>query len=533
MNKKIKSWAQPLAGVVIVFVIWYLVCKAEILSAYVLPPPEKVFRSFLKMLQNGELARDIGISFLRVIKGFAIAFVLAFVLGMFRALFPGTSGYYEHAVQFFRNVPPLSMIPLLILWCGIGETTKTVIIVLASFFPMYLNIVKGFTGCDKKLLEVGTMFGYSERQKFFRIVLPYAMADILVGMRIGLGYSWRAIIGAEMVAASTGLGHMILFAQQMSRTDKVIVGILVIGIVGYVTDRIFGALINIFVFHRKLRPVKHKALRRDAHSATEWMVAEATTPRRKNVPRHILVQKDPGKMAGIKLNQIRKSYQVEGRKVPVLNGIDLDIPQGQITVILGQSGCGKTTLLRLTGGLEAADSGEVLWEGNHKTAFVFQEPRLMPWLTVWDNVVFGLKKSEQDKEKIQSLIGTVGLSGFEKAYPSQLSGGMKQRAAIARALAYEPDFIMMDEPFAALDYFTREQMQKELLRVQKVKRSSILFVTHSIDEALILGDRIVVIEKGLVKKVYPVETPAEERKLLDDGFISLKRDIINNLNFIN
>lgn len=238
-------------------------------------------------------------------------------------------------------------------------------------------------------------------------------------------------------------------------------------------------------------------------------------------------------MAGIKLKNIRKSYQVEDRNVPVLNGIDLDIPQGQITVILGQSGCGKTTLLRLTGGLEEADCGEVLWEENHKTAFVFQEPRLMPWLTVWDNVVFGLKKAEQDKEKIQALIGTVGLSGFEKAYPSQLSGGMKQRTAIARALAYEPDFIMMDEPFAALDYFTREQMQKELLRVQKVKHSNILFVTHSIDEALILGDRIVVIEKGLVKKVYPVETPAEERNLLNDGFISLKRDIINNLNFMN
>ena len=234
------SFLQPVAGVLVVFAAWYLVCRMELLSAYVLPSPQKVFQSFLKMLQSGELARDIGISFLRVIKGFTIAFVLAFVLGMLRALFPATSGFYEHAVQFFRNVPPLSMIPLLILWCGIGETTKTVIIVLASFFPMYLNIVKGFTGCDKKLLEVGTMFGYSKRQKFFRIVLPYAIADILVGMRIGLGYSWRAIIGAEMVAASTGLGHMILFAQQMSRTDKVIVGILVIGLVGYLTDWLFG-----------------------------------------------------------------------------------------------------------------------------------------------------------------------------------------------------------------------------------------------------------------------------------------------------
>ena len=104
-------------------------------------------------------------------KGFAIAFVLAFVLGMARALLPASGKYYEYMVQFFRNVPPLSMIPLLILWCGIGETTKTVIIVLASFFPMYLNIVKGFTGCDRKLLEVGDMFGYSRGRKFLRIRL--------------------------------------------------------------------------------------------------------------------------------------------------------------------------------------------------------------------------------------------------------------------------------------------------------------------------------------------------------------------------
>ena len=203
-------------------------------------------------------------------------------------------------------------------------------------------------------------------------------------------------------------------------------------------------------------------------------------------------------MAGIKLKNIQKSYQVEDRNVPVLNGIDLDIPQGQITVILGQSGCGKTTLLRLTGGLEPADSGEILWEGNHKTAFVFQEPRLMPWLTVWDNVVFGLKKAEQDKEKIQSLIGTVGLSRFEKAYPSQLSGGMKQRAAIARALAYEPDFIMMDEPFAALDSYLREQLQAELKELLLSLECQTVLVTHSRDEAFLLCSRLAVMDRGTI-----------------------------------
>lgn len=243
-KEKIMDKTAPFIGILIVLGIWFVVCELGIFSAYVLPTPQKVFSTFLKMVVSGEIFVDIFISFGRVLKGFLIAFVLAFVLGMFRFFVPAAEKYYGHIIEFFRNVPPLSMIPLLILWCGIGETTKTAIIVLASFFPIYLNILKGFLGCDKRLLEVGEVFGYNRFEKFTRIVLPYASADILVGMRIGMGYSWRAIIGAEMVAASTGLGHMILFAQQMSRTDKVLVGIFVIGIVGLLTDRIFGIVIK-------------------------------------------------------------------------------------------------------------------------------------------------------------------------------------------------------------------------------------------------------------------------------------------------
>ncbi len=242
--KRFKKLRAPVVCLAALLLLWYMICKMGIFSAYVLPSPGKVWASFWKMLVSGEVFCDIAISLGRVLKGFFIAFVLAFVLGMIRTMVPASGQFYEYLVQFFRNVPPLSLIPLLILWCGIGETTKTVIIVLASFFPMYLNIVKGFTGCDKKLLEVGDVFGYSRLMQFVKIMLPYASADILVGMRIGLGYSWRAIIGAEMVAASSGLGHMILFAQQMSRTDKVIVGILVIGLIGYVTDCIFGWVIR-------------------------------------------------------------------------------------------------------------------------------------------------------------------------------------------------------------------------------------------------------------------------------------------------
>ena len=231
-------------SIIILISIWTIVTEMGLISSYILPSPLKVLDSFIKMVQSGEIFEDIYISFVRVIKGFFIATLCAFILAMVRIVLPKYSDYYESIVQFLKNVPPLSLISLLILWFGIGETTKIGIIVLTSFFPIYLNTVKGFVSCDKKLLEVGQVYGYSKTNSFLKIRLPYAMSDILVGMRIGLGYSWRAIISAEMIAASTGLGHMILFAQQMSRTDKVIVGILVIGVVGYLTDRLFAFIID-------------------------------------------------------------------------------------------------------------------------------------------------------------------------------------------------------------------------------------------------------------------------------------------------
>lgn len=231
-------------------------------------------------------------------------------------------------------------------------------------------------------------------------------------------------------------------------------------------------------------------------------------------------------MAGIELKGVNKSYNLNGNKISVLKDFSLSLKTNEITVILGKSGCGKTTLLKLIQGLENVDSGKIIYE-NLKITTVFQESLLMPWLNVYDNITFSLNKKDIIQNEINDLLNLIGLKKYEKAFHSSLSGGMKARVSLARALAYNPDYILMDEPFASLDYFTKEQMQNEVIKLQKHKKCGILFVTHSIDEALLLAHKIIIMDSGNIKETY--EITDEERDLLSNKFIELKKLIIKNL----
>ena len=228
----------------VLLLLWFVAAKLEVWNAYLLPPPWKVADAFVTMWQRGEITASVLVSLRRVLIGLGISFALAFLASLLTAYQPNQAEYLRQIINFMRNVPPLAVISLLILWFGIGETPKIIVIVLASFFPIYMNISKGFLECDRKLIEVGRSMGFSEKKVFWKICLPYAREDILVGLRTGLGYSWRALIGAEMIAASSGLGYMIVYAQQMSRSDKVLIGIFLIGIIGCISDMLFSLLIR-------------------------------------------------------------------------------------------------------------------------------------------------------------------------------------------------------------------------------------------------------------------------------------------------
>lgn len=229
----------------------------------------------------------------------------------------------------------------------------------------------------------------------------------------------------------------------------------------------------------------------------------------------------------IEILNLSKHFFINGKRIDVLKELNLSIKKDKITVILGRSGCGKTTLLRLIAGLEGVSLGEIKFKEQAKIGFVFQEPRLMPFLNVYENIVFALKKHEIDEVKIDRLISMIGLSDFKFAAVSQLSGGMSSRVSLARVLAYEANLILMDEPFAALDAFTRASMQAEILKLQVGK--TIIFVTHNVDEALYLADEIILLEKGGMKSSYDLSNLAKPRDLLCDELINLKRKILSEI----
>ena len=266
----------------------------------------------------------------------------------------------------------------------------------------------------------------------------------------------------------------------------------------------------------------------------------------------------------ISIKDLHKEYKVEkGNNVNALNGVSLDIEENEFVCVVGPSGCGKTTLLNIIAGLETFDSGEVTMEGQAivgpgpERGVIFQQYALFPWMTVRKNIEYGLKfikkavtteqvdaqgkktevtvmqkLSSQEKHDLSDrYIRMVNLSGFENSYPKALSGGMKQRVAIARAYALNPELLLMDEPFGALDAQTRAQLQEDLLKTWEKERKTVFFITHDVDEAVLLSTRVVIMSArpGQIKEIVNIDLPYPRTQAtkLDPAFIEHKNRIWN------
>ncbi len=243
------------------------------------------------------------------------------------------------------------------------------------------------------------------------------------------------------------------------------------------------------------------------------------------------------KAEGIKRVFLDENYN----KVVALDGFDLEVNQGEIVALVGPSGCGKSTFLRLVAGLDVQQGGTLLYNGEEikgpspERGFVFQDASLFPWLSVYDNIAFGLKVQgtyKKDKERVQEMIDLMGLTGFEKSYPHQISGGMASRTALARTFIESPSLILLDEPLSALDAFTRATIQDQILEMQKINNPLTLLVTHDVEEAVYLGDRVVAMtpRPGRVAGEVIIDLP-HPRNRTSEEFIAKRRAVLDVLDF--
>src|SRR5690242_15905692 len=240
----------------------------------------------------------------------------------------------------------------------------------------------------------------------------------------------------------------------------------------------------------------------------------------------------------LSIDNVSKTFARDGKSVNVLEGIDLEAREGELVCILGPSGCGKSTLLNIVGGFLKPTSGSVTIDGEPVTGpdprriFVFQERGVFPWLTVEGNIGFGLNKlgDAEKRARIAHYVQLVGLGGFEKAYPMELSGGMKQRLEVARALAVNPDMLLLDEPFGALDSITRLLMRVELLRIWEAEKKTIIFVTHDIEEAIQLADRVIVMSArpARIRRVVDIDIP-HPRDISSRRYLELRDGIFEEI----
>lgn len=237
-NNKALQAIEYVGLLVVLICVWQAASSAGILNPITLPSPATILNTFITLIKKGTLQKNLLISSQRVLTGYVISAISAIILGILIGLSSHFKRMTDLIIQILKPIPPISWIPLVILWFGIGEESKVFLIFIGGFFTILVNVVDGIRRIDVKLVELSNAMVIPRLKYIFQVVIPYAAPNIFTGLRVGLGQSWMCVVAAELVASSTGLGYMIMYARQFGQTDVVIVGMLMIGIIGKIMDSV-------------------------------------------------------------------------------------------------------------------------------------------------------------------------------------------------------------------------------------------------------------------------------------------------------
>ena len=468
-----------------------------------IPSPSKSATALYELFAGGILVPDLAASLGRVFVGFFIALAVGTLLGFILGLLPIFKQALMGVLELLRPIPPIAWIPIAVSLLGIGNASAWFVIFIGAFFPILTNTLLGISNVEKVHLEAAKVLGASKFRSLTGVILPSTLPSIFAGIRVGLGFAWMCVVAAEMFAARSGLGYAIQLNRQLFRLDRVIAYMIVIAIVGYLMARLISFLEKLCV------PWRQDYIAKDYY--------EHTTNINKQIPNlqgeKIVRKTDETKVSlidwqpisGVSVEAENIQFHYPNRKELVLDGTNLHVKSGEIFCILGISGCGKSTLLRLLAGLENQYAGEIKIDNEklngHRddTTMVFQNFSLFPWRKVGGNVQFAIEQrtdTPKDNDYIRQMLQLVGLQHKINDYPHLLSGGQMQRVAFARALASKPRLMLLDEPFSALDIFTRETLQEEISDIFKRLGITVIMVTHDISEAIFMADRVAIMTHG-------------------------------------
>lgn len=533
---------RPIIGLIIFFLIWYYSATFLLPNNSAFPVPFKVYNALIEMLSTGELQQDIISSLKRIFIGFLIAITSALFFGIAAARYSKSYSYIKITMELLSSIPPIAWTPLSILWFGIGDVPAYFIVSLGAFFPMFTSIYSGITKVDNELIDAAKTLGASKTKIVRSVILPSALPYVITGIKTGIGVAWFNVIAAELIGVKSGLGYKIQLYRTLLLSENVIAIMLVIGLLGYLMTRL------VFIGGNMIAPW---SIQDD--SKQFWINSQRGLKKFGRKVKRVFFRFRPDTLIKtyspvftnpenssneflLSVNNISKSFDRKSyhNSFNVIENIKFDIKEGEIFTIIGPNGSGKTTLIKIIAGLIHPNTGEIIFNKllvfapSKERTIVFQNFALFPWKTCEGNISFAIESCSKNDKKGKQFVKQssyeylleANLDEFMDVYPAELSGGMKQRLALARALAVSPRLILMDEPFASFDPLVREKSQETILELIQNKSTTILLVTHDINEAVFMSDKILVLSKrpGKMKKFIDVDLPyprtSETRKTI-------------------
>ncbi len=459
----------PVASAAAFLALWGL--AAWIAQSRLLPGPVPVAAAMIEAARSGSLLADLAATLRRTV----LAFVLAMGLGAALGYVLGRRAVLDRLVDpwivLLLNLPALVVIILVYVWFGLTETAAVAAVAINKLPNTVVVVREGAKALDPMLDDVARVFRFGGLRRMRHVVLPQLAPYLMAAARSGLSLVWKIVLLVELLGRPDGIGFALGTAFQLFDVKAILANALAFVLVMLVIETLL------------VQPLKDAA---NAGAADRLDVHVAS-----------------------------KGFRgADGARVDVLRDLSFTLPAGSFGGLIGPSGCGKTTILRLIAGLDVDFAGEIRRPGQGRLAMVFQEPALLPWRTVEENVRLCIESTGSSSKGLDDLFDTLGLAGHRSRYPGELSLGLARRAALARAFAVEPDLLLLDEPFVSLDAPTAERLRTELASLQAARRPTSLLVTHDLAEALHLCDRLFLLggTPARIMHAVDVDVPRAQRR---------------------